>query len=209
MNRENLIVVEAVSKDDSRNALTGVHLDRDQTVGTDGRMLMAVTYPEGVIPAVRNITIGQEHIKEIQGAYHKDSELKIIKLSEGNLFATIKRQKDHVAFTFEPITSEFPSSWREVIPSTESKRLIAINLRLLGKMCNALMEFHKGKNDSDASIIIEIRESHQPLVIRSKSRSTGQDFVGVIMPMRDDNVDGWQKEQDDKEKNTDKLLKKN
>jgi len=188
MNKKNLCVVKAVSKDETRYILNGVCFDKDHTVATSGRMLAAVTYPNGEEPGMDKlypVIISKKQVIEIDKLFDKKSVLSLAG-EKDSCTLTLTREKDKVDLQCKPLEGRYPA-WQHVFPKDPPELTLSFSPYLLGEICSMATAFHRG-DKGVPQIRIEAWSYNDPIVIRASSAETGQDFIGVIMPMRDKEV---------------------
>jgi len=189
VNKKNLCVVKAVSKDETRYVLTGLCLDKEHTVATSGRMLAAVTYPKmeaAGIAEVAPLIISRKHVIELNKLFDKKSALTVLK--EGEVCTiTLTREKDKVDLQFIPIEGQYPT-WQHVLPKDPPEVIIPISPYLLGQICEMVLDFQRG--DKGVPLMhLEVWDYNSPIMVKASSADTGQDFIGVVMPMWDKAVE--------------------
>ena len=174
MNGKNLVVVNAASTDKTRYTINSIYLDKKHTVGTDGRMLLAVTYPGGG-ENENNVTIPRPVATKVIRFMGAGATVQF-KKSGDKQTAKIARKDEEISLTFAPVDGQYPK-WEQVLPEYTEHKAIRINAELMLKICKAVITFHGPEPLMD----IIITNKDEPMII--KATHEGQELTGVIMPI--------------------------
>ena len=198
--KANLSVLAIASKDPAMRAMTGVHFaDDGSTIGTNGKMLMAV---EPVDPnRVHFPDVGE--VAEPVGGVTVPAE--IVAQATKNLPADKRSSLQHVAMTRcddrkveftstdmtkeqrvagAPMRDKYPS-WRDVLRKAKSEARsgsVCLNRGDLRQMLDAL-EKSCPDPGGESPVFIEFGGEHDGIIMRSANYETGQHAVGFVMPL--------------------------
>ena len=204
-----LSVRHAASKDATRYNLNGVRFESDgRVIATDGHRLYTVTPPEEkpdprefpAIPGVEDpggsaplepFTLPLAAADAVAKAIPKRG-LPILKNALLDVDGTNGSEKARFVTTDLEVTTpiealkidgDFPD-WRQVMPDGEPTVKLALNWQYLADLGKALNEFCPGSREK--LVTIEIIDEMSPVKFTAKNPDTGEEFTGLIMPIRPD-----------------------
>ena len=205
LNRHNLNIAKLAAKEPSRYAITGVRVEPERTVVTDGHCLVAVTTPKSYDPASYPVmdrvtptrefepfTLDRESALAIAKAIPRSRNLPVLEhavigaASNVNGHAQIAVTDLDRPQVFQPrkVEGEFPD-YERVIPKAEPTLRIAFNPVLLGAVLQQAAAFQKGR--SQPQVTFSFHDSNGEKAARLDcDNDEGQTFIGVVMPMRRD-----------------------
>jgi DNA polymerase III sliding clamp (beta) subunit (PCNA family) len=197
VNRKNLAVVKAASRDTSRYTINGVYFDKEGSVATNGRMLAVVTNPDSVPSHLeKGIIVPLKLAEELWSMTRYASEVDILEAeaSGGMYDAVIARKDNQLSITFKPVDGKYPD-WKQVISKNEPVVKVAINPRYMMDMCRIVLDF-QGEKENNPSMVIGVHSYPDPIEIHARCVDTKQTFTGILMPIRDDEVSEWSRNRD-------------
>lgn len=198
LNRASLAALNAVSKDPTRYQFNGVRVTNKLSEGCNGHFLLRVTHPEvnfedlpqGITPEnpgegiFHDMIIPGDVAKAMTKAIPKRINIPIlehafIQSNTKKSWRTSDLDSTQGA-EFRPIEAEWPPS-DEVIPKEMATLKIGLNPDYLMAICKAAKEFH-GKEMKP--LVFEFTKDTESVKITTQQNSQGQEFLGVLMPMR-------------------------
>lgn len=209
-NKNNLAVLQAVSKDGIKPILNAVLFKDDgRVVGTDGLMLIETTVSEGytggdldeIKTAKGDVAISKNDVEQLKLTKFSKAPF----LNETFYIEEIDNNKGRVQLRTvldskggvnkretKKIEGKFPK-YKKFFKNSpgELRARIRINPRLLMRMAKALIQFKPG-DFSDC--YISVRGDEQAVIFETELHDTNQKFRGLLMPMVKHGEDGVEKD---------------
>ncbi len=198
-------VAEFATKEESRYALSAIHVTPEATIATDGHRLVHVTTPKedpANFPAVSGVHPTREFTPFL---LHRDHALKILKTlpsksvlpilkhavigseSEDNgraVIATAGDLDNPQVFQPRKLDGKFPD-WTLILPKKENALMaVAVNGRYLATLAKAAAEFTEDTRNEQ--ITLYLYGPNKQFLIEALNSDTGQVWTGIIMPQRAD-----------------------
>ena len=207
LNRANLAVVEAASKEDSRYTLKGILCDQEGTTATDGHILCHVTPPPGMTAEGFPVVVGTERptepikpfilplesAKEVAKALPKKTTIPILKTAmvcrasndNGKAYISVTDLETSRLFSPDKVSSQFPD-WHRVTPKDEdAKFTIGLDGALLERVVAVARALKAEAGDKRDAIALTFRFTDAQSAVKvTATNSEGQSLTAVIMPMR-------------------------
>lgn len=209
LNKHNLNIAALCSKEESRFTLNSILVTPDATVETDGHQLVKVTLPpdmkaesfpvrEGQSPAVdswKPFLLPASEALNIAKALPKKTTMPVLKYAavtedtDKNGHSSIAVTDLEMARVFNTKKPEgnFPDFERIMPKKEDAEFRIAFNAELLRRVLQQVEAFRS--EEHNAECVFSFASPSGPLRVDARN-GQGQEFTGVIMPLRADKVDG-------------------
>lgn len=201
-NKNNLMVCDLVSKDDTRPALTSVRFEPDKTVVTDGYRLLMVETPNEVdikeLPSdmtpLKNQTtyISGKIVKTLMKLLPKRSLLPISqhlvitdKTNESITEVAVLNEGALHKQQIKSLDVQWPD-YKKILPATEPAQSVTLNAKLLGELLITMSKMGLEYNQVTVEVWPkEPTETHtlKPIKISGKTQQ-GQQVTALLMPMK-------------------------
>lgn len=202
LNRNNLDIAKLAATEDSRFMITGILVKPEETVVTDGHVMVKVTTPDTTaesFPQMANVEPATDDFKpfilsrraalEISKALPKSRYFPA--LEQAAVSSETDKNGESVLYTHDlelprvfrekKPTGNFPD-YERVIPAAERATLaIGLNADLLVKVLQLALKF---KNDKRAPCVRFSFTDKDNAVRIDCGNDQGQEFVAVVMPMK-------------------------
>lgn len=176
-----------MAKNDIRYYLNGVYVEASPTetilAATDGHRLLVLRKeaPNDVPQAVTLIIPGEVAQRIVDGSLKAVRQICLTQVDEGKWLVPLLKWDIEVAF--RSVEGIFPN-WRAIVPKATSGEAANIKPQYL-------TDFEKAAHDMYGSLkhhtsSIEVRHNGRGGALVFPSSSSGQDFVGVVMPFTPD-----------------------
>lgn len=194
LNKSNLNVAEVSKKDTS-----GLFVDNNCTVATNGKILIRVTRPDvdsneypkidGIEPQqtesfVMSSKQALDIAKTIPTKKTLSPILKNAVVAQNGILkiASTDLNNNNIA-NVEPLQTRYPD-YKQVIPSSNNTKFeFCVNPALLEIICKQARMFQEQGDNQDYRMLIELGEPGQAAKISTRNIETRQEFLAVIMPM--------------------------
>jgi len=206
LNKQTLDIADICSRDETRPALNGLRVTRKFVEATDGHKLVRVTLPaqndedypkiKGFKPLKRSknteVIIDRSHVTDIKKSIPKlkawhhppilaHAQIDFHGANSSVRVATTDLDKSNIT-EYRTIEGPFPNTERS-IPKTKPKieqdvgagQLIAV-LELAGRYCSLTHRVKLG--------LVPMGDGQYQITIKAHDSETGQDFYGLVMPLR-------------------------
>lgn len=178
LNKENLRIHEIASNDVSRVVISGVALEKNRTIATDGRMLIVVPLGND-IPEIKNTLIipkkSAELIMEfLEKGYYVDA---IDTAVEGKLKVKLNRQDtpDDIHITVSLISNQNYPNIDKAVAKSKVKVTLVVNPELMMK----LMRQYCNYSGSNEGVVIKIHEDPDEAI-----EFEARNMKAMLMPIR-------------------------
>ncbi|WP_179215185.1 DNA polymerase III subunit beta family protein [Achromobacter xylosoxidans] len=172
-----------MAKNDIRYYLNGVYVEASPTetilAATDGHRLLVLRKeaPNDVPQAVTLIIPGEVAQRIVDGSLKAVRHISLTQVDEGKWLVPLLKWDIEVAF--RSVEGIFPN-WRAIVPKATSGEAANIKPQYL-------TDFEKAAHDMYGSLkhhtsSIEVRHNGRSGALVFPSSSSGQDFIGVVMP---------------------------
>ena len=199
-NKNNLLVSNIASKDETRPVLTGVRFEEKATIATDGYKLMIVSTPpddsiddvseiDGAITPVTTSTpvnIPSENVKQLSKSLPKKPILPWF----SNTFFTSKDDEmvemvttdgiNHQKHTTKAIVGDYPQ-YNAILPKDKPQAVVSLNVKILKQVIDTINQMDISDNAN--TIKISLQGELQPVSITTTTDQK-QQVQAVIMPVR-------------------------
>ena len=210
LNRANLAVVEAATKQESRYALNGILCDVDGTTATDGYMLCHVSPPPGSVAAnfptwpgaerptepIRRFVLPSDSAREIAKALPKKSTIPILKTAmvcadtnvNGKAAIAVTDLEARRVFQPDKVDGQFPN-WQAVIPKHNAESPATLTIALDGDLLERVIKVARAlkaeAGDTRGPVRLEFSFSDAQSAAKiMAANSEGQELTAVVMPLR-------------------------
>lgn len=207
LNRKSLRLAELASKDESRYVLKAIQITAEETVVTDGHLLVRVSHPAGIDAKQFPMTAGFDGGKEFESVLLPaasaaeitkaiPTKSKIPILNHVALAVTQNEDGAKLKFAvndlenpkvFQPkaMAGQFPA-WKRIMPTKAPKFTFTVNPTLLLSLCKYATEFTKGERMPAMRMSFE--DANSAVRIDLESSDTQQGMTALLMPMRSGNT---------------------
>ncbi len=180
IDKRDLAVLHAASKDETRYMLCSVLVEKDGTlVATDGRMLLAVTREREAEGLDADAVVERPDAEALRKAVPKNGHA-VLATSGGKFQA----DAGSTTLTGVLVDGEYVK-WRNVRPTGEPETTLRVDARLLERLAKAAIEYAGGSRKEPIWLDIEVRDDRQPLVVKYE-RGDGAELEALVMPCRKD-----------------------
>lgn len=178
IDKKDLAVFHAVSKDVTRYNLHGVLIEKDGTlVGTDGHMLLTATREREAEGLDADAILPREDAEALKKAIPKSGHA-VLAASDGKFEATA----GGTTLSGELVDAEYPK-WRMVRPGGEPKATVRLDARLLERAVKAAIDYSGTGRKEPVFLDIEVRDELAPVTLKY-AREDGGELEAIVMPVR-------------------------
>ena len=195
LNKNNLQLAQAASKEDSKYLLSGILVEPGFCVVTDGHQMIIVSTdktPPGDFPAIPGFTpvdefepfvLPRQTALEIQKTIPNKANLPVLLVAavgapDENYVTLATTDLDtHRTFRSRKMTGQYPN-WRQVVPKAEKSTFqITMGIDLMIRVLNQI------KNFSDTATF---RFQDADSAVRIDAANEGQTLTAIVMPIRNE-----------------------
>lgn len=178
IDKKDLAVLHAVTKDVTRYNLHGVLIEKDGTlVGTNGHMLLTATRERENQGLDADAILPREDAEALKRAIPKNG-LAVLGTEDGKFEAAA----GGTTLSGELVDAEYPK-WRNIRPTGEAKATVRLDARLLEHVVKAAIDYSGTSRREQIFLDIEIRDDLVPVVLKY-AREDGGELEALVMPVR-------------------------
>lgn len=210
-NKKQLEIIKLASKDETRMALSGLYIDRDTTVTTDGHKLVTVKsqpkpqedWPANSIEWKKNdsdpFIISREQVEKAIKNIPRKMAMPILSNVAIGKVENDEGRKELACQTTDlentdkvegrEVDGKFPN-YKQVIPpylDTELYQAIGISAKYLKEVCTVMEKYREGSSKITLHIAKETKKQKEPAalpIVLTSDDGEGTEIMAVIMTMR-------------------------